>query len=444
MKVYYYTFGCKVNQYETENIKEHMDNNGFSSEQNYKDADIAIINTCTVTSRSDLKCRQLLHKLRRENPDMIIVLTGCFPQAFTEQAESFTECDIVTGSANKSRIPDYIDEYLVHRQRIINIPPHTKGEKFEKMTNNNNTDKTRAYIKIQDGCDQYCSYCIIPYARGHIRSKSLDDIAKEAEMLADSDHKEIIAVGINLCCYGKDFNDGTRLADAVELICKTVGSKCRVRLGSIEPEMISDEDIIKLSELDNFCPQFHLSLQSGCDKTLKEMNRKYTTSEYKLLCDKLRKHFKDCAITTDVMVGFAGETDEDFKKSLEFVRRIGFSKVHIFPYSKREGTAAAKRTDQIPKKVKQERAEAMAKICSVQRKEFLENMVGKTFPVLFEKESSADYHQGYTPNYTPVKVPRISADVTLRKQVLNVKITGSADDYCFGEIAERNESNEQK
>ncbi|MGN1113607.1 MAG: tRNA (N(6)-L-threonylcarbamoyladenosine(37)-C(2))-methylthiotransferase MtaB [Oscillospiraceae bacterium] len=437
MNVYYYTFGCKVNQYETENIKESMENKGFCTEQDYSNADIAIINTCTVTSRSDLKCRQLLHKLKRENPDMIVVLTGCFPQAFTEQAENFTECDIITGSANKSGIPDYIDEYLVHRQRIINIPPHKKGEKFEQMTNRHIAGKTRAYIKIQDGCDQYCSYCIIPYARGHIRSKSLENIAAEAKMLADSDHKEIIAVGINLCCYGKDFNDGTRLADAVELICKTVGSKCRVRLGSIEPEMISDQDIIKLAGLDNFCPQFHLSLQSGCDKTLKEMNRKYTASEYKQLCSKLRKHFKDCAITTDVMVGFAGETNEDFKQSLEFVKSIGFAKVHIFPYSQRKGTIAAKRTDQIPKKVKQQRAEAMAAVCSEQRKEFLNSMIGRTFPVLFEKESCEDYHQGYTPNYTPVKVPRIFPDITLRKQVLNVKITDSGDDYCLGVIEER-------
>lgn len=435
MKIYYYTFGCKVNQYETENIRQLMENKGFDTSNDYCNADIAIINTCTVTSRSDLKCRQLLHRIKRENAESIIVLTGCFPQAFADDAENITECDIITGSSNKSKIPEYIDEFLVHHQRIIEIPAHTGNEKFENMTNKQISDKTRAYMKIQDGCDQYCTYCIIPFARGHIRSKSLEDIKSEAEILSKSGHKEIVVVGINLCCYGKDFNNNTNLVDAVELICNTVDN-CRVRLGSIEPEMISDNDILRLSKLKNLCPQFHLSLQSGCDNTLKAMNRKYTASEYKELCEKLRHHFKNCAITTDVMVGFSGETDEDFTESLEFVKSIGFSKVHIFPYSERKGTVAAKRTDQISKKVKEQRARIMSEACNEQRKIFLNDMVGKTMPVLFEKEKSPDYHQGYTPNYTLIKVPRISENVSLRKQILNVKITKSCNDFCEGIIVE--------
>lgn len=436
MRIYYYTFGCKVNHYETENIKEQLEKRAFDTVKDFRNADVAIVNTCTVTSRSDLKCRQMLHKIKRENPSCILVLAGCFPQAFSEEAEAMTECDIIAGASNKSKIPEYLDEFLVHRQRIIAIPSHTKGEAFEKMTNEQASDKTRSYMKIQDGCDQYCTYCIIPYARGHIRSKSLEDIKLEAEVLSSSGHKEIVIVGINLCCYGKDFNDGTRLADAVELVCKTVGSECRVRLGSIEPEMISDDDIKRLSKLENLCPQFHLSLQSGCDKTLKEMNRKYNTAEYAELCEKLRRHFPDCALTTDVMVGFAGETDEDFQSSLDFVRSIGFSKVHIFPYSERKGTVAAKRSDQVPKHIKEQRAQLMNKACSEQRQLFLNSMIGHTLPVLFEKENSTEFHQGYTPNYTLVKVPRISPEKSLRKQVFNVKITSAEKDHCTGEIIE--------
>ena len=441
MNIYYYTFGCKVNQYETENIRQLMENNGFNSINDFHQADIAIINTCTVTSRSDLKCRQLLHKIKRERTDCIIVLTGCFPQAFAEEAESMTECDIIAGASNKSKIPQYIDEYLAHRQRIVIIPPHTKGEKFEQMSNKQNSGKTRAYMKIQDGCNQYCTYCIIPYARGHIRSKSLVDIKNETINLVDAGHKEIVVVGINLCCYGKDFNDNTRLVDAVELICNAA-ENCRIRLGSIEPEMISNEDIERLSKLTNFCPQFHLSLQSGCDKTLKAMNRKYTCEEYKELCNRLREKFPECAITTDVMVGFSGETDDDFKESLEFVENIGFSKVHIFPYSERKGTVAAKRNDQVPKHIKEQRANIMAIACDKQRKIFLESMVGKTFPVLFEKENSPDFHQGYTANYTLVKTPRTDINFSLRKQMINVKITKAEKDFCLGEIVKekRNEN----
>ena len=435
MNIFYYTFGCKVNQYETENIKQALENRQFSTVSEITGADIAVINTCTVTSYSDLKCRKLLHKIKSTNSDCIIVLTGCFPQAFSEEAELMTECDIVTGSSNKSLIPDFIDEYLVHRQRIISIQPHTKDEKFETMLNNSIKTKTRAYMKIQDGCDQYCSYCIIPYARGHIRSKPLDIIEAEAENLANSGHREIVAVGINLWCYGKDLNDSIGLVDAVEAICRKA-KNCRIRLGSIEPEMVTDEDIERLTKLHNFCPQFHLSLQSGCDNTLKAMNRKYTCAEYENLCVRLRNAFPDCSITTDIMVGFVGETDKDFEESMEFVKRIGFSRVHIFPYSIRKGTLAAKRSGHLPKHIKQKRASQMNFICKELSDKFLQSMVGKTQEVLFEKEKSDDFHQGYTRNYTPVKVPRISDKISLRRKVLNVVITGVENDCCVGQIIE--------
>lgn len=431
MKSYFYTFGCKVNQYETENIKQNLTSKGFETTDDFAEADICVINTCTVTSMSDRKNRQLIHKIKKENKDCILVLTGCFPQAFKKEAEDIIEADIITGSANKTQIPDMIIEFLEHHQRIIRIEKHTKDEKFEAMHNSENSHKTRAYIKIQDGCDQYCTYCIIPYARGHIRSKSLEDLKKETEKVADGGHKEVILVGINLSCYGKD--TGHRLVDAIETACSVKGIE-RVRLGSIEPELISDEDIERMSKLDKLCPQFHLSLQSGCDKTLKEMNRKYDSKEYRQIVNKLRNAFENCSITTDVMVGFPGETEEDFEQSLEFVKSIGFSRTHIFPYSQRNGTVASKRKDQIDKHIKDERAKKMAEVCSLSEKEFLSTQVGKTFPVLFEMENSTNFHQGYTPNYTLVKICSENGDKSLRRHILYVRIIKSENDYCLGEF----------
>ncbi|MBQ9375868.1 MAG: tRNA (N(6)-L-threonylcarbamoyladenosine(37)-C(2))-methylthiotransferase MtaB [Ruminococcus sp.] len=438
MNVFYYTFGCKVNQYETENIKQSMEKAGFSTATDIKSSDIAIINTCTVTSQSDLKLRQMIHKIKTINPECIIVLTGCYPQAFTKKAVDMTECAIITGSSNKSKIHEYVQEYLVNKQRRIEIDFHQIGEKFESMTNKSIATKTRAYMKIQDGCDQYCSYCIIPYARGHIRSKPLDEIAKEAKLLSASGHKEIVVVGINLWCYGKDFKDGTRLIDAVETVSSNA-ENCRIRLGSIEPEMVTDDDIFRLTKLDNFCPQFHLSLQSGCDKTLKSMNRKYNCSEYEDLCTRLRAAFDDCSITTDIMVGFAGETEEDFQQTLDFVKRIGFARVHIFPYSVRSGTKAALMSGQVSKSEKQRRAKIMADVCKAESLKYLHSMVGKTQSVLFEKEKNDDFHQGYTPNYTLVKVKRTSNDTTLRREIRDVLITGVENNYCIGKIIDNQE-----
>ena len=351
MKIFYYTFGCKVNQYETENIMQNFINKGFDTTDTISDADIFIINTCTVTSMSDSKNRQLIHKIKRIKPDSIIVLTGCFPQAFKEEAENMHDIDIITGSSNKNDIPRFVEEFLLHHTRIIEINEHTKNERIEPMKNEKYTSKTRAHIKIQDGCDQYCTYCIIPYSRGHIRSKPLEELKDEVIALANAGHKEIVLVGINLSCYGREH--GYRLVDAIETACSVDGIE-RVRLGSLEPELISDEDIKRMAEQPKMCPQFHLSLQSGCDKTLKAMNRKYNSSEYAEIVTKLRNAFEDCAITTDIMVGFPGETDEDFEESLNFAKEIGFAKSHIFPYSIREGTVAAKRPDQVTKAVKEQ------------------------------------------------------------------------------------------
>lgn len=433
MKIFYYTFGCKVNQYETENIRESFENKGFETTKEINDADIYIINTCTVTSVSDKKNRQMIHRIKKENPSAVLVLTGCFPQAFENQAEKITEADIITGSSNKSMIPQYVEEYLISHNRIIAVNEHTRDEKFEEMKNEKFTDKTRAYIKIQDGCDQYCTYCIIPYARGHIRSKPINQLKAEAEALQKAGHCEIVLVGINLSCYGREF--GLRLVDAVEAVCSVEGIE-RVRLGSLEPELISDEDIDRMSRQKNLCPQFHLSIQSGCDNTLKAMNRKYNTSEYSQIVEKLRKSFKDCAITTDIMVGFPGETDEDFNESLQYAEKIKFSKSHIFPYSIREGTIAAKRSDQIDSRIKEERAKKMAAVCEKAHRDFLSEFIGKTVPVLVETKSDDGYYKGYTPNYTLVKIMSQNMEKGLKNKIIYVKIERLEKDYCLGTIIE--------
>jgi len=392
---------------------------------------IFALNSCTVTSMSDKKTRQLIHKIKKENPLCVIILTGCFPQAFEQEAEKMTEIDIITGSSNKNEIPNLVEEFLLHHKRIVSIIPHLIGEKFEPMKNTEYLDKTRAYIKIQDGCDQYCSYCIIPYSRGHIRSKPLNELKSEIEVLSKSGHKEIILVGINLSCYGKDL--GSRLIDAIETACAVDGIE-RVRLGSLEPELISDEDIKRMSSQPKLCPQFHLSLQSGCDKTLKDMNRKYNSAEYYEIVQKLRNAFENCAITTDIMVGFPEENKEDFANSLEFVKKVGFSKAHIFPYSIREGTVAAKRGGQLPKSIKDERAKKMSEVTEISHMDFLKSQIGKICPVLFEAENCDKFHQGYTPNYTLVKIFTKNIDKSLRRKIFCVKIIGIENDYCIGEI----------
>ncbi len=429
MFVYYHTFGCKVNQYETENIRETLEVRSFKTVNDITQADIYIINSCTVTSQADLKLRQLVHKIRRENKNGIIVVCGCYTQVLKNPKEILPEADIIIGTSGKTKIAEIINEYLINKEKTYQVGKHKKGEVFERMSNHGNAGKTRAIIKIQDGCDRFCSYCIIPYARGRIRSKSLDDIETEAKVLART-HSELVLVGINLSCYGQDLGD-INIADAVERVCLTSGAK-RVRLGSIEPELLTEDIISRLAKCDTLCPHFHLSLQSGCDKTLKEMRRMYDKEEYFTLVSILRSHFKDCSITTDIMVGFPGETDEDFNESLEFVKSIGFAQAHVFPYSRRDGTIAAKREDQIPNKIKEERAKLMTQAVKQSEQEFLANMVGKEFDVLFERERNNSYHQGHTANYVLVKVERFT-DTMWRKNA-RVLVTNIGNGFVYGDI----------
>ena len=430
MKVFFAGFGCKVNQYETESIKADFISEGFETADEITSADVIVINSCTVTSSGDSKSLYFLRKARKDNPEAVIVLTGCMPQATPEIAESIPEADIVTGTKERGNIVSLVKKFTKSRNQIVSIGKYCASDKFEEIIPGDFSEKTRAFVKIQDGCNQFCTYCIIPYARGRCRSKPLDILEKEIYTLAQNGHKEIVLVGINLAFYGKEF--GIRLVDAVELCCKINGVE-RVRLGSLEPEVISDEDLLRLSKLPQFCPQFHLSLQSGCDKTLKAMNRHYNTEEYYGLVKKIRNIFPECSITTDIMVGFPNETDEDFEASLEFVKKVGFAKIHVFQYSPRNGTPAAKQS-QIKNSVKHERADRMKKLGDELKQKYLEKQIGKTVPVLFERENSPEFHQGYAPDYTLIKIPAKNCEKSLRRLIFYVKIRESEKDCCIGEI----------
>ena len=434
MRIFYYTFGCKVNQYETESIKEKLEAQGEETVTDHRQADVCIVNSCTVTSEADKKCRQLLHKIRKDAPGCVLVCAGCMTQAHKDIASRLPECDIIVGAHNKMTIPALITHYINTGERIVSITDNDSEKFIEPMSNTSASSMTRSYIKIQDGCDMRCSYCIIPNARGHIRSKSIPDIISEASALLSAGHRELILTGINLCCYGRENGGKTRLTDAVEAVCGLEGD-FRVRLSSLEPELISDNDIKRLSRLGKLCPQFHLSLQSGCDRILKAMNRHYTTAEYAELCRRLRLAFPGCAITTDIMVGFPGETEQDHLESCEFVMSIGFAEAHIFPYSRRPDTPADSLPCQLNGDIKAQRAAEMAEICSRSQSEYLSENLGTVKKVLFERESSPEYHQGHTDNYILVKVPRTNIP-TLRGRMMPAKLCQLSDNCIIGELCD--------
>lgn len=434
MKVQFYTLGCKVNQYESEAMGELFEKRGYTVVGENEPADIVIINSCTVTAESNRKTRQTVRKARRKNSQAVIVLTGCMAQAFPDEAAKIVEADIVVGNKNEDKIPDLCERFIAERKAMHIFEEHETGEKITDFTVTGFSEHTRSYIKIEDGCNRFCSYCIIPYARGRVRSKSVGAIAAEAEGLSRSGYKEIVLVGINLSAYGQD--TGAGLCDAVLAAAAPEGIE-RVRLGSLECDQISDDALLKLSECKEFCPQFHLSLQSGCDRTLREMNRKYDTAFYRDLVERIRRIFPDASITTDIMVGFPGESDEDFKESCDFVRETGFARSHVFIYSEREGTPAARRHDAVDKSVRAERAHIMGDICRQCERDFLKAQCGKTEKVLFETESDG-YWEGYTGNYTRVKV-KSAGD--LEGEILPVVLTAANEDYCIGEL--RGESENQ-
>lgn len=423
------TLGCKVNQYESQAMREDMLSNGFLLSDDKEKADITIINSCTVTSVSDSKNRKIISRIRRLNPNGIIILTGCMPQAFPENADNFNNCDIVLGNAKRSELVPSIQKFIDEKVRYIHITAHpNSNEKYENLNVSSLGEHTRAFIKIEDGCNNFCSYCIIPYARGRVRSKSLSDLRTELETVAANGYKEIVLVGINLSAYG--LNEDFNLADAVECACSIDGIE-RVRLGSIEPQQMDKDLINRLAAQPKFCPQFHLSLQSGCDKTLKLMNRHYSTEDYLRIVDNLRLSFDNPSITTDVMVGFAGESEDDFKNSMAFVKKIGFAKVHVFPYSQRQGTVAAAAPDQISPQIKELRAKQMGKLVEESRSEFLQTQIGRKESILVERLRHG-FLEGYTKNYTPIHI--MSDNLKLCGKIIDVIITNSFSDYCEGKL----------
>ena len=426
MTVYFYTLGCKVNQYETQEMSELLEKNGYTIIYNATDADVAVVNSCTVTAESVRKTRQIIRKLKKQNPDNIIILTGCASQAEPHIINDLPEVDIFMGNRSNTKIVEALNEFINSKQKIAKHIEHLNGDDFCGTGITRFDGHTRAFLKIQDGCDRFCSYCLIPTARGRSRSKSLEDIDKELKALSENGYAEIVFVGINLSDYGK--NTPYSLPDALRLAEKYDGIK-RVRLGSLEPDHITDEMIDQLKTITKLCPQFHISVQSGSDSVLKAMNRHYTAEEYEHLADKLRNTFPDATITTDVLVGFPTETEEDFNTTVEFVKRVGFEKVHVFPYSVREGTRAEK-MEQLTKAVKEDRASRLSEVTDKIRAEFLKKQIGKTIEVLFETEKD-NYCEGYTKNYTPV---RVNSAKLCKGDFLTVEIIDAGNDYCIGKF----------
>lgn len=428
MKIAFYTFGCKVNQYETEALKKLFLNEGWEIVEWEEGADGYVINSCTVTSTGDKKVRQMLHRIRKQHPASIIAVTGCFPQAFPTRHPDLKEADIITGSSCRSNLPALFRQHQEQRKKIVAITPFREKECFDDTTISGFSQHSRAFVKIQDGCENHCTYCIIPTARGPSRSKPLELVRSEVEQLAENGYREIVLVGINLSAYGRDLHEGN-LVDAVRAAASVPKIK-RIRLGSLEPEALSVRRICLLSEISKFCPQFHISLQSGSDSVLRRMNRRYSTRDYAKIVAAIRKHFDNPTITTDIMIGFPGETEEEFTQSVQFVAQMGFTKAHIFPYSIRPNTPAAKMPDQLSKSQKHSRSKIMTDTVRQTQQTFLDQQVGSVHEVLFETQKGATAI-GYTKNYLPVYV---KTKENLTGSIYHVKIVAVKQDSCRGKL----------
>lgn len=401
-KVKFSTLGCKVNQYETEAMAELFVKNGYEITEDYN-CDVFVLNTCTVTNLSDRKSRQQISKIRSENSDAIIAVVGCYSQVSPDEIENIEGVNVILGTKYRKEIVE-LCELAKSSNKIINkVENIGKNREFEELTINTEHSMTRAYIKIQEGCSQFCSYCIIPYARGPIRSRNIRDIDLEAKRLADNGFKEIVLTGIHVASYGKDLeNDDIGLIDVIEDIGQIDKIK-RIRLSSLEPRIVDKQFLDRLSKVEQFCDHFHLSLQSGSDSILQSMNRKYDTDLYEKTINLIREYYPNAAITTDIIVGFPGETDEDFEKTLNFVDKIQFSKIHVFKYSNRKGTVASKMKNQVSGVVKKERSKLLIEKSKYYTDKFLDNMLNQPIKVLFESKNDDGYIKGYTTNYIRVK-----------------------------------------
>lgn len=401
--VAFYTLGCKVNQYETNAMEQQFIQNNYKIVDNTEKADIYVINTCTVTNMADRKSRQMLRRVKEINQSAVIVVCGCYAQVAKTELEQIPEVDIILGINEKNKIVQIAEEYLASKNNIIEVADVSKQKEFLDFGDVTYTEKNRAVIKVQDGCNMFCSYCLIPYARGRIRSRKIENVVSEIEKIAKQGIKEVVITGIHVASYGKDFeNENIRLINLLEEINKIEGIE-RIRLSSLEPTIVDEKFAQRLAKLEKICDHFHLSLQSGCDATLKRMNRKYTTARYKEATEILRKYYPNANFTTDVIVGFPGETNEEFNQTYKFLKEIGFYKMHIFKYSPRKGTVAEKLPNQVDGNIKEERSRKLIELSNNMQNEKNSQYIGKTVKVLFE-EYENEYYKGHTTNYMVVKV----------------------------------------
>ena len=422
------TLGCKVNQYESEAVEELFLKKGYSKQVN--NADIYVINTCTVTNMSDRKSRQMISRARRDNPDAVVAVMGCYSQVKPEEVAAIEGVDIVLGSRNKENVVELCQDILENKNVSDKIIAPSETKSFEELQISNQSEMTRAYIKVQDGCNMYCSYCLIPYARGNIVSRSIDSIVDESKRLADNGFKEIVLTGIHVSSFGKDFGDGSSLIDVIEAVASVDGIK-RIRLSSMEPRHITRDFLERMKATGKACDHFHLSLQSGSDDILKAMNRKYDTAIFKEKLDLIREVFPNAGLTTDIIVGFPGETDKNHKETMDFVEDIKFAKTHLFKFSPREGTRAAKMRDQINGNIKKDRLHELEEIEDKNRIEFLEKQLGMVLSVLIESKSDLEgYSGGYSTNYLKVNVK----DSIPANTIVKVKITGIKNGELIGEL----------
>ena len=422
-----HNLGCKVNAYETEAMQHLLEEAGYEIVPFTQKADVYVINTCSVTNMADRKSRQMLHKAKKNNPDSIVVAAGCYVQTSEKEVLNDLSVDIVIGNDRKHDLVRLLEEYSLDSVNDTVDDINDGKHDFEELFIDQTKEHTRAFIKVQDGCNQFCSYCIIPYARGRVRSRRFENVIAEVERLAANGFKEVVLTGIHLSSYGGDFEEATGLLELIQAVNAVKGIE-RIRLGSLEPKIVTEHFASELSKLDKICPHFHLSLQSGCDATLKRMNRKYTTKEYERGCELLRKYFVHPAITTDVIVGFPGETEEEFEQTKAYLEHIHFYEMHIFKYSKRKGTRAAVMPDQIDEQVKAARSEKLIALGHDMSKEFRKFYIGKNEEVLFEEKAvigDKEYFVGYTKEY--VKVAK-KTDENLENQIVSGRISGMLTD----------------
>ena len=419
-----------MNQYETNAMIQKFEEAGYEIVQEAKNADISVVNTCTVTNMSDRKSRQMLRRCKEQNKDCILIATGCYAQVGKEKLEEISEIDLILGNNEKNDIVKYVEEYMQNKEEISLTTDLMYQKEFREFGSTTYTEKTRAFIKIQDGCDRFCSYCIIPYARGRVRSRVLENILEEVNEIVGIGIQEIVVTGIHIASYGKDLKQGIGLIDLLEKLNEIQGLK-RIRIGSLEPLIITEEFIARLKKLEKVCPQFHLSLQSGCNETLKRMNRRYTTDDILKIANLLKENYTDVILTTDIIVGFPGETENEFNETYEFLKKIGLYKIHVFKYSKREGTKAAVMPNQVIEDTKDIRSKKIIELSNENINKTNQKYIGQEVEVLIEEKENG-YFIGHTKNYILVK--SISVDENINNKMVKVLIDSSFEEYLTGNV----------